>query len=106
MASAHLAGINLPMLAPVGDEHGFSSADLPLYYEWHGKSSGTPPLLLIHGGGSTIESNWTQLIRALESSRRMLAVELQGHGRTGPGEQERRSKVRQTVLPRCWSRSP
>jgi pimeloyl-ACP methyl ester carboxylesterase len=76
------------MLAPMGDEHGFSSADLPLYFEWHGKSRGSqPPLLLIHGGGSTIESNWAQLIRALESSRRMLAVELQGHGRTGAGEQ-------------------
>src|SRR6266516_2549759 len=64
----------------------YSSANLPLYFEWHGESSG-PPLLLLHGGGSTIESNWSQLIPALEGSRRMLAVELQGHGRTGPGDQ-------------------
>jgi pimeloyl-ACP methyl ester carboxylesterase len=41
----------------------------------------------LHGGGSTIESNWGRLIPALESSRRMLAVELQGHGRTGSGDQ-------------------
>jgi pimeloyl-ACP methyl ester carboxylesterase len=76
------------MLAVVSDERGFSSADMPLYFEWHGKASGSrPPLLLIHGGGSTIESNWGRLIPALEDSRRMLAVELQGHGRTGPGEQ-------------------
>ncbi|MEV4642307.1 alpha/beta fold hydrolase [Actinoplanes sp. NPDC049548] len=61
--------------------------DLPLYHEWHGRSGGShPPLLLLHGGGSTIESNWGRLIPALEDVRRMLAVELQGHGRTGPGD--------------------
>jgi pimeloyl-ACP methyl ester carboxylesterase len=49
-------------------------------------SSG-PLLLLLHGGGSTIDSNWGRLIPALEGSRRMLAVELQGHGRTGSGDQ-------------------
>jgi pimeloyl-ACP methyl ester carboxylesterase len=66
--------------------HGYSSADLPLYYEWHGVADGSrPALLLIHGGGSTIESNWGRLIPALEGSHRMLAVELQGHGRTGSG---------------------
>jgi pimeloyl-ACP methyl ester carboxylesterase len=46
-----------------------------------------PLLLLLHGGGSTIDSNWGRLIPALEGSRRMLAVELQGHGRTGSGDQ-------------------
>ncbi|HKT00584.1 MAG TPA: alpha/beta fold hydrolase [Rugosimonospora sp.] len=69
------------------DGHGYSAADLPLYFEWHGESPGSqPPLLLVHGGGSTIESNWGRLIPALEKSRRMLAVELQGHGRTGAGD--------------------
>jgi pimeloyl-ACP methyl ester carboxylesterase len=75
------------MLAIMSDERGYSSADLPLYFEWHGKAGGPlPPLLLIHGGGSTIESNWGRLIPALQGSRRMLAVELQGHGRTGSGD--------------------
>jgi pimeloyl-ACP methyl ester carboxylesterase len=68
-------------------EHGYSSADLPLYFEWHGKPRNPQPsLLLLHGGGSTIESNWGRLIPALEGSRRMLVVELQGHGRTGSGQ--------------------
>ena len=76
------------MLAAMTDEHGFSSAGLPLYFEWHGKARDSHvPLLLIHGGGSTIESNWGRLIEALDGSRRTLAVELQGHGRTGAGEQ-------------------
>ncbi|MEY9938386.1 alpha/beta fold hydrolase [Streptacidiphilus sp. MAP5-3] len=71
----------------MGIEHGYSSGELPLYYEWHGESQGTqPPLLLLHGGGSTIDSNWGRFIPALETSRRILAVELQGHGHTGSGE--------------------
>ena len=80
--------VSLTKLLIVRDEHGYSSAELPLYFEWHGKSPGPGPhLLLVHGGGSTIESNWGRLIPVLESSRRMLAVELQGHGRTGSGDQ-------------------
>jgi pimeloyl-ACP methyl ester carboxylesterase len=56
-----------------------------LYFEWHGESRGDePPLLLLHGGGSTIESNWGRLIPLLQ--RRILAVELQGHGRTSAGD--------------------
>ncbi|MFI7600251.1 alpha/beta fold hydrolase [Actinoplanes sp. NPDC049681] len=71
----------------MSDEYGYSSADLPLYFEWHGTPHASrPPLLLVHGGGSTIESTWGRLIPALRDSRRMLAVELQGHGRTGPGD--------------------
>ena len=80
--------VSLTKLLIVRDEHGYSSARLPLYFEWHGTSpSSGPLLLLLHGGGSTIDSNWGRLIPALESSRRMLAVELQGHGRTGSGDQ-------------------
>ena len=79
--------VSLTKLLIVRDDHGYSSARLPLYFEWHGKSpSSGPLLLLLHGGGSTIESNWGRLIPALESSRRMLAVELRGHGRTGSGD--------------------
>jgi pimeloyl-ACP methyl ester carboxylesterase len=64
----------------------YSTTGLPLYYEWHGEPApGRTPLLLIHGGGSTIESNWGRLIPRLRGSHRLLAVELQGHGRTSAG---------------------
>ncbi|MDQ1576534.1 MAG: hypothetical protein QOH55_1684 [Microbacteriaceae bacterium] len=64
---------------------GYSSGDVPLYDESHDRSeSGRCPLLLIHGGGSTIESNWGRLIPELSRSRPVWAVELQGHGRTAP----------------------
>ncbi|GAA2051831.1 alpha/beta fold hydrolase [Leifsonia soli] len=59
---------------------------IPLYREWHGDpDSPHPPLLLIHGGGSTIESNWGMLLPLLAPTRSVLAVELQGHGRTTSG---------------------
>lgn len=60
-----------------------------LHREWHGdEDSPHPPLLLIHGGGSTIPSNWGALIPLLVPSRSVLAVELQGHGRTPAGDRE------------------
>jgi pimeloyl-ACP methyl ester carboxylesterase len=60
---------------------------IPLYREWHGDpDSPRPPLLLIHGGGSTIESNWGLLLPRVAPTRSVLAVELQGHGRTTSGD--------------------
>ena len=54
-----------------------------LYYEFHGESrAGTAPLLLIHGGGSTIGTNWSAVLPSLTPSRLVIAVELQGHGHT------------------------
>ncbi|MGO4534756.1 alpha/beta fold hydrolase [Leifsonia sp. 2MCAF36] len=60
---------------------------IPLHREWHGDpDSPRPPLLLIHGGGSTIETNWGLLLPLVAPTRSVLAVELQGHGRTVPGD--------------------
>jgi pimeloyl-ACP methyl ester carboxylesterase len=65
---------------------GNSSSDtLPLYYERHDANGGATPLLLIHGGGSTIESNWAALLPELVPGRPVIAVELQGHGHTSAG---------------------
>jgi pimeloyl-ACP methyl ester carboxylesterase len=53
---------------------------LDLYYEVHGEGR---PLVLLHGALGTIESCFADLLPALASSRRVIAVELQGHGHTG-----------------------
>jgi pimeloyl-ACP methyl ester carboxylesterase len=53
---------------------------LNMYYQIHGK--GTTPLVLIHGGGSTIESSFGTLIPLLSPHYKLIAVELQAHGRT------------------------
>jgi pimeloyl-ACP methyl ester carboxylesterase len=58
-----------------------------LHHRWFGdEDSPRAPLLLIHGGGSTIESNWGLLLPHLCATRTVLAVELQGHGRTPSGD--------------------
>lgn len=52
---------------------------LKMYYEVHGSGA---PLLLIHGGGSTIESNYARIIPLLTSDFQVIAIEEQGHGHT------------------------
>ena len=54
---------------------------IQMYYEIHGKGEGEP-LVLIHGGGSTIEVTWSKLLPILSKSRKVIAIEEQGHGRT------------------------
>lgn len=56
-----------------------SLKDLKMYYEIHGSGE---PLVLIHGGGSTIESNWGRILPLLAAHYQVIAVELQAHGRT------------------------
>ncbi|MBT1688724.1 alpha/beta fold hydrolase [Dawidia soli] len=52
---------------------------LKLYYEIHGTGK---PLVLLHGGGSTIESNFARVLPALARTHQVIAVELQAHGHT------------------------
>lgn len=54
---------------------------LKLYYEIHGPAKGTP-LILLHGGGSTIETSFGVVLPLLAKDRRVIAFEQQGHGRT------------------------
>ena len=50
-----------------------------MYYELHGEGA---PLVLIHGGGSTIESTFGTMLPMLARHYNVIAVELQAHGRT------------------------
>src|SRR5580658_4041770 len=52
---------------------------LRLYYEVRGSGR---PLVLLHGGLLTIELSFGPLLGSLAASRQVIAVELQGHGRT------------------------
>src|SRR5688500_15609491 len=54
-----------------------------MYYEIHGSGSGEP-LVLLHGSFMAISSNfnWTGWIGELSKTRKVIAVEMQGHGRT------------------------
>lgn len=53
---------------------------LDMYYEIYGQGA---PLVLIHGGGSTIQTTYGNLIPHLSKHRQIIAMELQAHGRTG-----------------------
>jgi pimeloyl-ACP methyl ester carboxylesterase len=52
-----------------------------MYYEVHGRKDGVP-LVLLHGGGSTIEVTFSRVLPVFAGRRRVIAVEEQGHGRT------------------------
>lgn len=52
---------------------------MKMYYEIHGAGA---PVVLIHGGGSTIETSFGKMIPLLARSYKLIAVELQAHGHT------------------------
>jgi pimeloyl-ACP methyl ester carboxylesterase len=52
---------------------------LKMYYEVHGSGD---PVVLLHGAFMTIPLNWTGWIDELSKTRKVIAVEMQGHGRT------------------------
>jgi pimeloyl-ACP methyl ester carboxylesterase len=52
---------------------------LNLYYEIHGQGR---PLVLLHGAFSGIGTSFGQMLPGLAQGRQVIAVELQGHGRT------------------------
>ena len=52
---------------------------IKVYYEVYGEGR---PIILIHGAFFTIDMNWSQLIPELSKTRKVIAVELQGHGHT------------------------
>jgi pimeloyl-ACP methyl ester carboxylesterase len=54
---------------------------IKMYYEVHGRRDGVP-LVLLHGGGSTIEVTFGRVLQMFARTRRVIAVEEQGHGRT------------------------
>jgi pimeloyl-ACP methyl ester carboxylesterase len=52
---------------------------LRMYYEIYGSGQ---PLVLLHGSYMTITNNWTDWLGTLSKTRKVIAVEMQGHGRT------------------------
>lgn len=50
-----------------------------MYYELHGRGA---PLLVLHGGGSTIQTSFGAILPELSKTRMVIAPEQQGHGHT------------------------
>ena len=59
---------------------GYAPANgIEVYYEVYGEGM---PIILLHGAYYTIELNWGRLIPELAKTRKVIAIELQGHGHT------------------------
>ncbi|TMI66466.1 MAG: alpha/beta hydrolase [Bacteroidetes bacterium] len=59
---------------------GYASVNgLKMYYEIHGTGN---PLVLIHGGGSTLQTTFGRVIEEFAKSSKVIAVEMQAHGHT------------------------
>jgi len=56
-----------------------------VYYEVYGEGR---PLVLLHGAFYTIDMNWGQLIPELSKTRKVIAIEMQGHGHTPFSDRE------------------
>lgn len=52
---------------------------IKVYYEIYGEGK---PIVLLHGAYYTIGLNWSQLIPELAKTRKVIAIEMQGHGHT------------------------
>jgi pimeloyl-ACP methyl ester carboxylesterase len=62
------------------DKSGYAEVNgLKMYYEVYGKGK---PIVLMHGSYMNIISNWSLMIPLLAKDRKVIVMEMQGHGRT------------------------
>ena len=83
--TAFLLTMFLPAVASVASAQqapttGYAPVNgLRMYYEVQGTGD---PVVLLHGSFMTITNNWAGWIGELSKTRKVIAVEMQGHGRT------------------------
>ena len=67
-------------------ESGYAPVNgIKVYYEIYGKGM---PIVLLHGAFYTIDMNWGQLIPELSKHRKVIAIEMQGHGHSPYSDRE------------------
>ena len=59
---------------------------IDLYYEVLGADRPGPPLVMLHGGAYTFHLSFDSLLPALTAERKVIGVELQGHGHTADSD--------------------
>ena len=75
-------GDNVSTLESTPLESGHAPVNgIHMYYEVHGRKEGVP-LVLLHGGGSTIQVTFSKVLPVFAGRRRVVALEEQAHGRT------------------------
>ncbi|WP_336517560.1 alpha/beta hydrolase [Pollutibacter soli] len=69
-----------PTKLPPPESKGYAPVNgIKMYYETYGTGK---PIVLVHGSYMTIPLNFSEVIPILSKTNRVIAVELQGHGRT------------------------
>lgn len=58
---------------------------LKMYYEIHGKGE---PVVMLHGAFMSIPGDWSEWVAELAKTRKVIAIEMQGHGRTADIDRE------------------
>ena len=53
---------------------------LKMYYEIHGSGE---PVVMLHGAFMAVTDDWSVWIAELAKTRKVIAIDMQGHGRTG-----------------------
>jgi len=62
------------------EKSGYAASNgVKVYYEVHGDGPGTP-LVLLHGSFMTNDTTWSGMLPSLSKSRKVIAIELRGHG--------------------------
>lgn len=68
------------------DTSGYAPVNgINVYYEVYGQGE---PVVLLHGAYYTIGMNWGQLIPELSKTKKVIAIEMQGHGHTPYSERK------------------
>ena len=81
MSPAETAGAKPAAPNTPSDRVGFVAVNgLQMYVEEHGSG---PPLLLLHGGGSTAQTSFGAIIPTLARTHHVIAPEQQAHGHSG-----------------------
>ena len=97
-----LAGTPAPTVGSSVDAMSYADVNgISLYYEEHGSGQ---PLVLLHGGYGTGEM-YAAIMPSLASGRRVITVDLQGHGRTADVDRPFASRRWATTSPRSWGTS-
>ncbi len=67
-------------MSRINTKGGYSQVNgLNMYFEIYGQGR---PLVLIHGGGSTIQTSYGSIIPLLAKQKQIIAMDLQAHGRS------------------------
>ncbi|HEY8924238.1 MAG TPA: alpha/beta hydrolase [Polyangia bacterium] len=70
-----------PATAAPADKSAYATVNgLRMYYEEHGSG---PPLVLLHGGGSTVQTSFGAIIPMLARTHHVIAPEQQSYGHSG-----------------------